>query len=38
MLMGQSIDFGQVIGAERTLASVLRQVLRSNETVTSSPG
>src|SRR5260370_6343015 len=35
--MGQSIEFGQVIGAERTLASVFCQVLRSEETVTRSP-
>src|SRR6266849_6360471 len=35
--MGQSIAFRQIMGAERTLASVLCQVLRSDETVTSSP-
>jgi hypothetical protein len=35
--MGQSIEFGQVIGAERTLARVSCQVLRSEETVTCSP-
>ena len=35
--MGQSIEFGQAIGAERTLASVFCQVLRSEETVTRSP-
>src|SRR2546426_12105495 len=35
--MGQSIEFGQVIGAERTLASVFCQVMRSEETVTRSP-
>jgi hypothetical protein len=35
--MRQSIEFGQVIGAERTLATVFCQVLRSEETVTRSP-
>jgi hypothetical protein len=35
--MGQSIEFGQVIGADRTLASVFCQVLRSEETTTRSP-
>src|SRR5579864_3059198 len=35
--MGQSIEFGQVSGAERTLARVSCQVLRSEETVTRSP-
>jgi hypothetical protein len=37
MLHGQSIAFRQIMGAERTLASVLCQVLRSDETVTCSP-
>src|SRR5229473_2546883 len=35
--MGQSIAFRQIMGAERTLASVLCQVLGSDETVTCSP-
>ena len=35
--MGQSIAFRQIMGAERTLANVLCQVLRSDETVTCSP-
>ena len=35
--MGQTIEFGQVIGAERTLASVFCQVLGREETVTRSP-
>jgi hypothetical protein len=35
--MGQSVEFGQVTGAERTLAGVFCQVLRSEETVTRSP-
>jgi hypothetical protein len=35
--MGQSIEFRQVIGAKRTLASVFCQVMRSEETVTCSP-
>lgn len=36
-VMRQSIALRQVMGAERTLASVLCQVLRSEETVTRSP-
>ena len=35
--LGQSIEFRQVIGAERTLASVFCQVLGREETVTRSP-
>ena len=35
--MGQSVEFGQAIGGERTLASVFCQVLHSEESVTRSP-
>jgi hypothetical protein len=36
--VGKSIEIGQVMGAERTLDTVLRQVLCSDETVTCFPG
>src|SRR6266446_2575835 len=35
--IGQSVEFSQVIGAERTLTRMFCQVLRSEETVTRSP-
>src|SRR5713101_9975136 len=35
--MGQSVEFGQVTGAERTPTRMFCQVLRSEETVTRSP-
>ena len=34
---GQSMEFGQAIGGERTLANGFCQVLHSEETVTRSP-